>query len=309
LAARAEPPAIPIVAFFHPGSPERNRHLVAAFRGGLADVGYEEERNVAIEYCWAEDQHDRLPALAENLVRRHPALIVATSTDAVLATSRATSTIPIIFNFASDPVRLGLVASLNRPGKNITGISSVSLELAPRQLELLHHLVPTASSIGVLVNPANPIVANTVSRDLRTAARSLELQLHVLHASTDHELHEAFESLARLRARGLVIGPDTFLDGRIKELAVLTIQHAVPAIYQFREFASAGGLLTYGTIHTDPYHQAGIYAGKILEGANPRDLPVQQPNKLELVVNLNTAKAMGLTIPPWLLARADEVIE
>jgi putative tryptophan/tyrosine transport system substrate-binding protein len=301
--------AMPVVGFFHPGSPERNTHLVAAFHQGLHQIGYEEGQNVLVEYFWASDQYDQLPGLADKLVRRGVTVIVVTGTGAVLAASGATSTIPIVFNFASDPVKLGLVANLSRPGKNLTGVSSVSIELAPKQLELLHRFVPGGSTFALLVNSANSNVANTISTDLQEAARTLGLRLSVLSASTGRELDQVIASLSGLRASGLVISPDTFLEGRIKEIAALSAQHGIPAIYQFREFPAAGGLMSYGTVHTDPYREAGIYAGKILKGIKPGELPVQQPNTLQLVLNLKTAKRLDLSVPSPLLARADEVIE
>jgi putative tryptophan/tyrosine transport system substrate-binding protein len=306
---RSEPSRVPVVAFLRPGSPERSAHLVAAFCEGLRETGYEDGRNATIQYEWAEDQYDRLLALADDLVRRRVAVIVATGANAVLAVSRITTTIPIVFNFASDPVKLGLVASLSRPGKNITGISSVSIELAPKQLELLHQCLPAVYTMALLVNPANSIVSEVLSKELRVTAHALGLQLHVLSASNEREVHEVFASLPQLGAGGLVIGPDTFLDGRSKELGMLSVRYGVPAIYQFREFIDAGGLMSYGTTHTDPYRQAGTYAGKILDGANPRDLPVQQSSKIELAINLRTAKSLNLDVPLCLLARADKVVE
>ncbi len=309
LAARAQDPALPVIGFLHPGSPERNADLVAAFRQGLSETGYVESRNVAIEYWWGDDRFDRMPGLAADLVRRRVAVIVVTSTAAVLAVTRTTSKIPVVFNFASDPVELGLVASLSRPGGNTTGITFLSGELAPKQLELLHKLVPTASTMALLVDHTNSKLAETLSRDVLAAARTRGLQLQIVHASTERELDGAFARLLQLRADGLLIGPHPFLNGRNEQVAALAIRHAVPAIYQFREFPAAGGLMSYGTIHTDPYRDAGIYAGKILGGVNPGDLPVQQPSKFELVINLKTAWMFGLDVPRPLLVRADEVIE
>ena len=283
--------------------------LVAAFHQGLSETGYVEGRNIAIENCWAEDRYDRLSALAAHLVRRKVTLIAATSTGAVLAARQATSTIPIVFNFATDPVELGLVASLSRPGGNITGITFLSGELAPKQLELLHKLVPTASTMALLVNPTNSTFAESVSRDLQMATRRLGLRLHVMLASSERELNQTFAILARLQPGGLIIGADAFLDGRIGQIAALTVRYLLPAIYQFREFAAAGGLMSYGTIHTEPYREAGIYAGKILGGDNPGELPVQQPTKFKLVINLKAARAFRLEVPRSPLVRADEVIE
>jgi putative ABC transport system substrate-binding protein len=306
--APAQQRAIPVVGFLHPGSPGPHPHLMSAFHEGLAEAGFVEGRNMAMEYRWAEDRYDRLPLLAADLARRQVTVIAVAGTGGALAAKAATSTIPIVFNFASDPVRFGLVASLGRPGGNITGISSLSVELGPKQLELLHRLVPNASSLALLVNPTNSILSETISNDVRAAAQILGLRIHILHASTEDDLREAFATLVKLRTDGLVISPDTFLDNRSKQIAALSLQHAVPSIYQFREFAAAGGLMSYGTIHTGPYRAAGIYTGKILNGVNAGDLPVQQPNRFELVINLKTAKALGLTVPVTILARANEVI-
>jgi putative tryptophan/tyrosine transport system substrate-binding protein len=308
LVAHAQDHAFPVVGFLHPGSPQRNADLVAAFRQGLGETGYIEGRNVAIEYFWGDDRFDRMPGFAAELIRRPVAVIVVTSTAAVLAVARATSKIPVIANFASDAVGLGLVASLNRPGGNVTGINFLSGELAPKQLELLHKLVPAASTMALLVNPANSKLAETLSRDVSAAARARGLQLRIVHASTEPEVGEAFASLVQ-RVEGLLIGPDTLFNGRSEWVAALAIRHAVPAIYQFREFAAAGGLMSYGTIHTDSYRESGLYAGNILGGVNPGDLPVKQPNRFELVINLKTARALGLDVPRQLLVRADEVIE
>ena len=309
LAVGAQQPVPPVIGFLHPGSPERNEELVAAFRRGLSETGHIDGRNVAIEYRWAHDQYDRVPGLAADLVRRHVALIVVIGTAPVLAVRSATSTIPIVFNFGSDPVQLGLVASLNRPGGNVTGVAFLSGELAPKQLELLHNLVPTASTMALLVNPTNSPLADTVSRDVLAAARTRGLQIRIVRASTGRELGDVFASLVQPRADGLLISPDAMFHGQIEQLAALTVLHSLPAIYQFREFPVAGGLMSYGTIHADPYRLAGVYAGKILGGANPANLPVQQPTAFELVINLKTAKVLGLTVPPSLLAGAAEVIE
>jgi putative tryptophan/tyrosine transport system substrate-binding protein len=309
LAGRAQDHAFPAIGFLHPGSPQRNTDLVAAFRRGLSEAGYVDGRNVAIEYCWGDDRFDRMPGLAADLVRRNVAVIIVTSTAATLAVTRMTLKIPVVFNFASDPVELGLAASLSRPGGNVTGITSSSAELAPKQLELLHEWLPAASTVALLVNPSNSTFAENLSRDIRVAARTRGLQLRIVHASTEREFDEAFARLAQLRADGLLISPDVLFDGRIEQIAALTVGQALPAIYQFREFAAAGGLTSYGTIHTEPYREAGVYAGKILAGANPGDLPVQQPTKFKLVVNLKTAKVLGLDVPRQLLVRADEVVE
>jgi putative ABC transport system substrate-binding protein len=251
-----------------------------------------------------------LPALAADLVRRQVSVIaVPESTPGALAAKAATATTPIVFYIGADPIAVGLVASLSRPGGNVTGVTSLNLEVVPKRLELLHELVPTATIIALLINPTNPTVAETESRDAQTAARTLGLQLHVLHASTESNFDTVFATLAQLRAGALVIGPDAFFNARSEQLAALALRHTVPAIYQFREFAAAGGLMSYGTGITDVHRQVGIYTGRLLRGESPADLPVQQATKIELIINLKTARALGLTVPLSLLGRADEVIE
>jgi putative ABC transport system substrate-binding protein len=307
LAARAQQPALPVIGFLGPGSPDLFAGRVRAFRQGLSEAGYVEGENVAIEYRWAEGQNDRLPALAADLVRRQVAVIAANGAAAVAAKA-ATTTVPIVFYTGGDPVEVGLVASLNRPGGNLTGVSSLNVELGPKRLELLHELVPTATLMAVLVNPTNPN-AETQSRDLHAAARALGLKLHVLHASAEREFDTVFATVAQLRAGGLVIGADAFFASRSEQLAALTIRHAVPTIHAYREFDTAIGLMSYGTSIPDAYRQVGVYTGRILKGEKPVDLPVQQSTKFDLIINLRTAKALGLTVPLSLLARADEVIE
>jgi len=309
LAARAQQPAMPVIGFLNGASPHLYAHLVRAFRQGLSETGFVEGRDVAIEYRWAEGQYHRLPALAADLVRRQVTVLAATSTPAARAVKALASTIPIVFTTDGDPVQLGLVASLSRPGGNVTGVTSLAVEVGPKRLELAHDLIPTATIMALLVNPTNPL-AEAVSRDLQAAARTLGLELHVLHASTERDFEVVFTTLVQLRAAALVIGSaDPFFTSRAEQLAALALRHAVPAIYQFREFAAAGGLVSYGGRVTDSYRQAGVYTGRILKGEKPADLPVQQSTKVELIINLKTAKALGLTIPLPLLGRADEVIE
>jgi ABC-type uncharacterized transport system substrate-binding protein len=309
LAARAQQPTLPVVGFVNLASAKSYAPQLSAFLKGLSEAGYVDGRNVAIQYRWAEGRSDRLPAMAADLVHRQVAVIVATSTPAALAVKAATTAIPIVFEMAADPVLLGLVASLNRPGGNVTGVTNTNLEIVPKRLQLLHELVPTASVMALLVNPANPTVAEINSKEVQTAARTLGLEVHVLNASTERDLDGAFAKLIQLRAGGLVIGVDPFFTGGSEQLAALTVSHAVPTIYQGRSFAAAGGLLSYGGDTTDAYRLTGIYVGRVLKGEKPADLPVQQATKVELYINLKTAKALGLTIPNTLVGRADEVFE
>jgi putative ABC transport system substrate-binding protein len=281
---------------------------LTAFRRGLKEVGYVEGQNVAMEYRFAENQYDRLPVLAADLVRRQVAVIVANG-PAAKAAKEATPTIPIAFVAGFDPVEVGLVASMSRPGGNITGVSILDVELGPKRLQLLHELAPTATIIAALVNPTDPARAETTSKELQAAARTLGLQLHVLHASTDRDFDTVFARLVELRAGGLVIGGEPFFNSRSEQLGALTLRHAMPTIYQLRAFAAAGGLVSYGGSLTDAYRQVGIYTGRLLKGEKPADLPVQQSTKVEMVINLKTAKMFGLTVPQSLLGRADEVIE
>jgi putative ABC transport system substrate-binding protein len=305
--ARAQQSAMPVIGFLHSGSPSEGTRYVPAFRNGLKEAGYVEGQNVTIEYRWAENQYDRLPALAADLVRRQ-VTVIAANNPAALPAKAATTTIPIVFTVGFDPVAVGLVASLNRPGGNLTGITSLNLEIGPKRLELLHEVVPTATIIALLVNPTNPN-AETLSRNLQAAARTLGLQLHVLHASTEHDLDSIFATLAQLRAGGLMIGPDAFFRTRSEQLAALTLRYAMPTITQYREFAAAGGLMSYGSSTADQSWQAGVYTGRILKGEKPAELPVHQASKVELIINLKTAKAFGLTVALPLLGRANEVIE
>jgi putative ABC transport system substrate-binding protein len=309
LAARAQQPVMPVIGFMNAGSSQAQSRLLAAFRQGLADTGYTEDHNVKIEYRWAESRYDRLPGMAADLVRRQVAVIAATSTPAAVAAKAATAVIPIVFEMAGDPIRLGLVASLNRPGGNITGVTQLNEEVAPKRLELLHELVPTASVIALLVNPTDPVLAEANTRNLQAAARAFGLQPYVLHASTERDFDEVFASLIQLRAGGLVIGPDSFLLGRSAQLAALTVRYGVPAVFEGREFVAAGGLASYGGNQTDSYRLAGVYTARIVKGEKPSELPVQRGTKVELFLNLKTAKALGVTVPLPLSGRADEVIE
>jgi putative ABC transport system substrate-binding protein len=282
--------------------------LVAAFRLGLRETGYVEGRNVEIEYRFAEGQYDRLPALAAELVQRRVAVLVAAGAPTAPAAKAATTTIPVVFSVGVDPVAMGLVASLNRPGGNVTGVTNLSVELGPKRLELLREAVPTATSVAFLINPTDA-TAETQSRDMLTAARAFGLQLQVLHASNESDFDAAFATLVRLRTGGLIISNDVFFTTRSRQLAALTVSHAVPAIFHFREFVEAGGLMSYGSSNPDTFRIAGSYTGRILKGEKPADLPVQQSTKVELFISLKTAKALGLTVPQSILLRADEVIE
>jgi putative tryptophan/tyrosine transport system substrate-binding protein len=307
LAAHGQQPAMPVIGFLNSASPDGYAPMVAAFRQGLKETGYIEGQNVAIEYRWAGGQYDRVPALAAELVRRQVAVIVANS-PGVQVVKAAITTIPIVFTTASDPVQIGLVASLSRPGGNVTGVTQLYVEVMPKRLELAHELVPTATVIAALVNPTHPN-AETIARDLQAAARILGVQLHVLHASTERDLDTVFATLAQLRAGALVIGTDAIFNGWAEQLAALTVHHAVPTIFQRRAFATAGGLMSYGGSTEESYRQAGVYTGRILKGEKPDDLTVVQSTKVELIINLKTARTLGLTIPLPLLGRADEVIE
>jgi putative ABC transport system substrate-binding protein len=309
LAARAQQPAKPVIGFLNGASPDGYAPMVAAFREGLNEAGYVEGRNVAIEFRWAEGQNDRLPALAADLVRRQVSVIATGGTTSALAAKAATTTIPIVFEGGADPVELGLVASLNRPGGNITGISNFSIALAAKQFELLHEMVPNSAVIGVLVNPTSPSLAVSVTKDVQAAGRALRRQIRILNASTQDEIDAAVVSLAELRAGALMIGGDAFFLSRRVQLAILAARYGIPAIYNTPLFPAAGGLMSYGYNLTDAYRHAGVYTAKVLKGAKPADLPVLQPTKLKLVINLRTAKALGVTIPPSVLALADEVIE
>jgi putative ABC transport system substrate-binding protein len=309
-AVRAQQPAMPVIGFLSNASPDLYSDRLRTFRQGLKDAGYVEGQNVEIEYRWAEGHNDRLPVLAAELVHRRVAAIAAAGgTPSALAAKAATATIPIVFGVAVDPVEVGLVASLSRPGGNLTGVTNLNAEVGPKRLELLHELLPAAPSLGVLVDRTSPTLAEAFSRRLQAAAHSLGVRLHVLHASTKSDLDTEFPALVQLRASGLIIGPGSFFAGRGKELGALSARHAMPTVFQYREFAAAGGLMSYGSDETEYYRLVGTYVGRILKGEKPGDLPVQQATKVELIINLKTAKALGLTVPLPLLGRANEVIE
>jgi len=309
LAARAQQPAIPVVGFLRSTAAVGAEHIVTAFLRGLNEAEFIEGQNVAIEYRWADNQNDRLPALAADLIRRQATVIVAAGIPAALAAKAATVTIPIVFEVAADPAEVGLVASLNRPGGNLTGVTTLNVELGPKRLELLHEVVPTTHSIALLVNPTSSVNAERLSTNTQTAAHTLGLQLHVLHASTERDLDTVFASLVQMRAGALVINNDAFFLNRTEQLAALTVQHAVPTIFAYREFTVAGGLMSYGGSLADAYRLAGVYTGRILKGEKPANLPVQQATKFELFINLKTAKSLGVAMPDKLLSLADEVIE
>jgi putative ABC transport system substrate-binding protein len=309
LAARAQQPAMPVIGFLSGRPTSASQYLAAAFRKGLGDTGYIEGQNIAIEYRSADGQYNRLAALAADLVGRKVAVIATSDLTSTLPAKAATTTIPIVFSIGADPVEAGLVASLNRPGGNLTGVANLNNQLAPKRLELMRELIPAATGIAVLFNPTNPGPTEAVLRDLQAAARTLGVQLHVLRASTDRDFDTVFATLIQLRAGGLVIAADAFFTVRSEQLAALSIRHGVPTIYQSREFAAAGGMMSYGGSITESHRQVGIYTGRILKGEKPADLPVQQITKVDLIINLKTAKTLGIAVPLALLTRADEVIE
>ena len=309
LAARAQQAAMPVVGVLDGGSADSIRHLVS-FREGLAEAGYVEGQSVVLEYRWAEGRYERFPKLVTELVRRHvSAIAIPTSTPASLAAKAATTTIPIVFSVGDDPVKLGLVASLARPGGNATGINFFIAELAAKRLGLLHELVPGATRVAVLVNPTDPVRTESNVRDVQAAAGAVGLQVRVLNASTIAEIDAAFATIVRERDEALFVIPDSFFNRRRVQLSTLAARHTIPAVYPVRDYVEAGGLMSYGTSLADARRQVGVYTGRILKGEKPDDLPVLQPTRFDLVINLTTAKALGITMPPTLLARADEVIE
>ena len=308
LATHGQQAAIPVIGFLHGASFEGYKPMVTSFRQGLKEAGYVDGQNVAIEFSWAEGQYDRLPAMAADLVRRQVAVIVAGGTPAAFAAKAATSIIPTVILVGSDPVQLGLVGSLNRPEGNVTGLAVLTVQLEAKKLELLHELLPTATAIALLVNPTN-VLTESETKDVQDAVRSLGLHLHILNASTESQIDAAFGALAELRATALIVSVDTFLNNSRGQIVALAARYAVPAVYGVRDFVNAGGLMSYGTDLVDVYRQQGIYASKILNGARPAELPIQQVTKVALVINLKIAKTLGLTFPTTLLGRADEVIE
>jgi putative ABC transport system substrate-binding protein len=300
---------MPAIGFVSGGSADTFGYLVDAFRQGLSDTGYVEGRNVAIEFRWAQGQYDRLPALLADLVQCRVSVLAATMTPGALAAKAATGSIPIVFATDGDPVRLGLVASLNRPTGNVTGVTQLNVEVAPKRVELVRELIPPARTIALLVNPSNPL-AQPVLQDSQAAASTLGLQLHVLEARNEGDFDAAFKAAVDARADALVIASaDPLFGSRAEQLGAMALRHRLPAIHQFRRFAAAGGVASYGGSFTDSYRQVGVYTGRILKGEKPADLPVQQSTKLELILNLKTAKALGIDVPRTMLARADEVIE
>jgi putative tryptophan/tyrosine transport system substrate-binding protein len=309
LVVRAQQRAVPVIGYLSSASSQGHASYLAGFHEGLREGGFIEGQNVTIEYRWANGQYQRLPELAADLVRRHVALIAAGSTPAALAAKAATTTIPIVFEMAGDPVRIGLVAGLDRPGGNVTGVANMNIQMTPKRLQLLHEAVPSAKVMALLVNPANSTVAETQSREAFSVAPTLGVDLHVLHASTERDLDAVFANLIQSRAGGLVIAAEPLFSSLNKQFAELTVRHAVPAITGGRDFAAAGGLLSYGADTRQAYRLAGIYTGQVLKGEKPANLPIQQSTKVELVINLKTAKVLGLDIPNTLIGRADEVIE
>jgi putative ABC transport system substrate-binding protein len=309
LAAHAQQPALPLIGFVNSSSLQAYEPQLAAFLKGLGDAGYVVGRNVAIEYRWADGEHDRLPSLVADLIKRRVAVIVATTTPAALAVKAATTTIPVVFETGADPITVGLVASLNHPGGNFTGVTQTNAEITPKRLQLLHELLPMAKVFVLLVNPSDPANAERNRQEVQAAASSLGLQLHILDIRSDADIDQAFEKLVKMQASGVVVGSGPFFVSRTEKLAALGARHAVPIIYEFRRFAAAGGLISYGSEITEAYRLTGTYTGRILKGDKPADLPVQQATRVELIINLRTAKALGIAVPNTIVGRADEVIE
>ena len=310
LAPRAQQPTIPVLGFLNVASPQTYARQLSAFQKGLEETGFVDGLNVTIEYHWADGHNDRLPAMVADLIQRHVTVIAATSTPAALAAKAATSTIPVVFETAGDPIQLGLIASLNKPGGNVTGAASLGVEvIAAKGLELLHELIPAAHVVGLLVNTINSVIAETQERKALSAASSLGLDVHILSAGSERDFDTVFAKLDELRATALMISADPLFTSHSAQLAALAVRHAIPTIYARREFAAAGGLLSYGSDITDSYRLAGVYTGRVLKGEKPADLPVQQAAKVELIINLKAAKALGVNVPLTILGRADEVIE
>jgi putative ABC transport system substrate-binding protein len=310
LAARAQQAKTPVIGFLSSASPDKYTIRLDAFRQGLKEVGYVEGQNVTVEYRWADGQNQRLATLGAELVQRQVNVLVAAGgTPSALAAKAATATIPIVFQVGTDPVAIGLVASLNRPGGNVTGVTTLNVGLGPKWLELLHQILPAATNIAVLVNPSSPAIAQAFLQALRPAANTFRQQLHILEASTERDVDEAFATLSQVRADALVITPDTFFSSRAEQLGTLGVRYTVPTVFEFKPFTAAGGLLSYGGSETDNYRLVGSCTGKILKGEKPADLPVQQATKVELIINLKTAKKLGITVPQSVQSRADEVIE
>ncbi|MGB8587662.1 MAG: ABC transporter substrate-binding protein [Pseudolabrys sp.] len=310
LAARAQQARTPVIGFLSSASPDKYTIRLDAFRQGLKEVGYVEGQNVTVEYRWAEGQNQRLATLGAELVQRQVNVLVAAGgTPSALAAKAATATVPIVFQVGTDPVAIGLVASLNRPGGNVTGVTTLNVGLGPKWLELLHQILPAATNIAVLINPSSPAIAQAFLQALRPAANTFRQQLHILEASTERDVDEAFATLSQVRADALVITPDTFFSSRAEQLGTLGVRYTVPTVFEFKPFTAAGGLLSYGGSETDNYRLVGSYTGKILKGEKPADLPVQQATKVELIINLKTAKKLGITVPQSVQSRADEVIE
>lgn len=307
-AAQAQKPAIPVVGYLSANTSSGDARPVKAFVKGLDETGYEDGKTVKIEYRWADGRYDRLPSMAADLVRGRVAVIAALGTPAVRAAKAATATIPIAFSTIADPVQIGFVASLNRPGGNLTGVTLLAVEVGPKLLEMLREVVPSATVIALLVNPTNPN-SETQSKSTQEAARRLGLELYVLHASVERDFDTVFAKLHELKASALIIGQDVYFNAESARLAAMTVRHAIPAIYALPEFAAAGGLFSYGASRSDAWRQVGIYVGRILKGEKPAELPIVQPTKFELTINLKTARALGLAVPTSLLASADEVIE